>query len=151
MTRPILYASQIAEHDALTAALLIRARRTARRAPRVYVAGPYTHPDPEMVALNIGVATELGVAVRRLGLVPLVPHIAIPGDGVGWKAAMLECLSHLQTCDFTLLAPGWEGSRGARVEAWLARRRATFPGLVTLEVLAEAQDLLARSRPPKTP
>ncbi len=116
-------------------------RRCARfgRRPRVYVAGPYTAPTSEAIAANVAAAVAVGVELRRLGMVPLVPHITIPGSGVSWKQAMIECLSHLRTCDFAVLMHGWERSRGARMEAWLCSRvRSLYPPLTSMEALEAA-------------
>lgn len=123
----------------ITASLLdiqVQMRAAGRRC-RVYVAGPYTAPTAQGVAANVQAAVAVGVELRRLGFVPLVPHITIPGAEVTWKEAMVECVSHLRTCDFAVLLPGWERSRGACVEAWLCRRRRGFPLLVSLSALEQ--------------
>ena len=97
------------------------------RMRRVYLAGPLTNPAPQQVEANIRMAVEAGLALRNVGLVPVIPHIAVPDEPGAtpaklWTIAMRECLSHLRTCDAIVLLPGWESSRGARIELDLCRR-----------------------------
>lgn len=89
--------------------------------PLVYVAGPFTSSDHETQTRNVVAAVVEGYKVRALGAVPVVPHIAILPPAVAtpeeaWSAAMAECLPLLQACAAVFAIPGWEKSRGARVE-----------------------------------
>jgi len=87
---------------------------------RVYCASPYSSADPRQVIANILHAEQVGVEVRRLGHIPLVPHIALPPFALSvedaWVPAMRECLSHLVSCDAVLLTGEWASSRGCQVE-----------------------------------
>lgn len=93
---------------------------------RVYCASPYTSADPAQIAENVAHAQAVGRAVRALGHVPLVPHIALPEfAGIdaqsAWGQAMAECLSHLKTCDAIVLTGEWGMSPGCLLELEVAR------------------------------
>ena len=81
----------------------------------VYIAGPFTASDPEEQERNVRAAVLEGERVRRLGHVPLVPHVAIL-RGLDWSSAMQECLTMLSRCDSVCLMPNWASSKGARME-----------------------------------
>lgn len=105
-----------------------RALRSSRRPLEpgavVYVAGPFSaYRDALGVYRDIGdnmdAAERDGKAVRALGFVPFVPHLAIPNPGPGrrgWLIAMRECLVHLANTRATVLMKDWDRSEGARVE-----------------------------------
>lgn len=107
----------------------------------IYIAGPYTADTAEGIAANVAAAVAVGLQVRAMGLVPVVPHIAIvPGPGLSWDAAMAECLAILDRCDGVFFIHGWEQSRGARREAIRATCRSlpVFDHLDHLRAWAEA-------------
>jgi hypothetical protein len=87
----------------------------------VYISAPFTAGSQELVQANIERACAYGSQVRALGAVPLVPHAAVlpfPALSVkeAWGPAMQECLRMLSACDAMILCPGWEASKGCRVE-----------------------------------
>lgn len=89
--------------------------------PLIYVSSPYTAGSSELVAANVERACAYGAQVRSVGAVPLVPHSAVlpfPAMTIqdAWGPAMAECLRMLEPCDAILMCPGWERSRGCRVE-----------------------------------
>ncbi len=110
----------------------------------VYVAGPLTHPSPEVMELRRERALAFGRHIESLGpYVAFVPHAHIlePRGATPeevWRVAMRKCLANLRRCDFLVPIPGWEESRGARVEVWLCRRMSGFPPVVQVEDLRAA-------------
>ena len=86
---------------------------------RWYVSGPMTGlPD-----LNRPAFQQVAVTVRAAGHDPINPAELCPPD-IPWKAAMRIDLAALKNANGLICLPGWERSRGARIEVWLARRRA---------------------------
>lgn len=90
----------------------------------VYVAGPYSAPTREGVAANIAKAEAIGKAIIQAGYVPVIPH-RITGH---WETdptfdhwthddwMQRFCLPLLDRCDAILMMPGWEHSKGSRME-----------------------------------
>ena len=88
--------------------------------PLLYVAGPYTHPDP---VANTHRALRCASAIsRESGWVPIVPHLSLLWHMVDpqpidyWYAYDFEVLEH---CDALVRLPG--PSSGADVELLAAR------------------------------
>lgn len=83
---------------------------------RIYVAGPMTgYPDLNFPAFHAAAA-----ALRAQG-----HHVENPAEiNADPKAQWLDCMrmdiTRLVTCDAVYLLPGWEKSRGAKVEHGLA-------------------------------
>ncbi|KQW25174.1 DUF4406 domain-containing protein [Acidovorax sp. Root402] len=83
---------------------------------RIYVAGPMTgYPDLNFPAFHAAAA-----ALRAQG-----HHMENPAEiNADPKAQWLDCMrmdiARLVTCDTVYLLPGWEKSRGAKVEHGLA-------------------------------
>lgn len=98
---------------------------------RVYVAGPYTKPDP---CINTRNAILAGDEVWAAGFVPFVPHLThlwhtvSPKPYADWLAYDLEWLP---TCDAVLRLPG--ESSGADGEV----ARATELGIPVFHSVAE--------------
>jgi hypothetical protein len=89
--------------------------------PLVYVSSPYTATSEQLMAVNTQRAITYGAQVRDTGATPLVPHVSIiPFPGLSakeaWGPAMQDCLTMLSRSDAMLLCPGWEESRGCRME-----------------------------------
>lgn len=85
-----------------------------KRRPLVYVAGPYTNPDP---VLNTRRAIQIGDVLWRKGAVPLIPHLSIvwhlvcPRPLEDWYEIDLHLLDR---CDALLRL--WGDSTGANAE-----------------------------------
>lgn len=84
--------------------------------PRLYLAGPMTGiPDYNYPQFN-AVAEQL----RGKGFVVENPaENDAPACGT-WKGYMRIALRQLSICDVVAFLPGWEGSRGARLEHQVA-------------------------------
>lgn len=84
---------------------------------RVYVAGPMTGlPDLNSPAFVAEVAR-----LRAEGHEVLSPTEINAGlEHEGWHACMRRDIPVLLTCDAVQLLRGWQGSKGARIEAFLA-------------------------------
>lgn len=87
------------------------------RKPLVYIAGPYTHPDP---VTNTQAAIHAANRMHAGGaMTPLVPHLsmlwhmATPRPVEHWYAYDLELLDH---CDALLRIPGESSGADLEVE-----------------------------------
>lgn len=103
----------------------------------VYIAGPYSASNTWAIEQNIRVAEVAGLAVLRLGAMPLVPHTmtrfyygAIP------EATVVEGdLELLRRADAVLFVGDWEHSKGSMGE-WEEARRLNIPRFTSLEQLS---------------
>lgn len=92
----------------------------AEKRPMLYVAGPYTNPDP---VENTHRAAKVGTAIYEYSdWVPFVPHLSLlwhmvtPRNEAHWYALDLAQMSH---CDAIVRLPG--ASTGADREMEVAR------------------------------
>lgn len=82
---------------------------------RIYIAGPVTgKPD-----LNRPAFESAAVCLEAAGHTPIVPHWFVP-PYAEWQTAMRRSIETLVKCDGVALLPGWQGSKGARIERSLA-------------------------------
>ena len=106
--------------------------------PLIYIAGPYSDPDPHQRCVNIHNAWKLGTLVASLGAMPVVPHKCSEHmDAIQpaqfWIDATLQLM---RRCDAVLFASCWMRSAGARGEHAEAERR-QMPIFYTLTECAE--------------
>lgn len=85
---------------------------------RVYIAGPMTGmPDFNFPAFNAEAAF-----LRNLGFTVENPaENTLPADST-WETYLKAALRQMLTCDAVVFLPGWLGSRGARLEMFLAKK-----------------------------
>jgi len=94
----------------------------------IYLASPYSHPDPAVREQRFREACVAAAALLRAGHAvfspiahshPLVAH-GLPTDWSFWERQDRE---HLQRCDevVVLMLDGWEASVGVREEIRIAR------------------------------
>ncbi|VFR96490.1 Phage protein [plant metagenome] len=83
---------------------------------KLYLAGPMTgHPD-----LNFPAFHEMAARLRGLGHEIINPAEINPNPGAAWTDCMRADIAQLVTCEGVVTLPGWERSRGARIEVMLA-------------------------------
>lgn len=89
---------------------------SARKPARWYLAGPMTgYPDLNFPAFHAAAAS-----LRALGLHVVNPAELNPDPGADWKDCMRTDIAELVHCDGIVLLPGWEGSKGAKLERHIA-------------------------------
>lgn len=83
---------------------------------RVYIAGPMSGiPDLNFPAFHAAAAK-----LRELGFDVINPAEINTDPSAGWAACMRADIAQLVTCDGIALLPGWENSKGARLEKHIA-------------------------------
>ena len=92
---------------------------------RVYVAGQFRNPSPELVNINIIRAQRAGAKIAAKGCFPVVPHSMTAGfnelqPAEFWLEATME---EMLTCDAVFFMPGWEESEGCKEEYRVAAER----------------------------
>lgn len=89
--------------------------RTYRK-PLVYVAGPYTRPDP---VANTHAIIKLADAVMTCGVTPVVPHLSLlwhvvsPKPYEDWLALDIDIM---ERCDAVLRVPGASSGADGEVD-----------------------------------
>jgi nucleoside 2-deoxyribosyltransferase len=107
-----------------------------KRRPLVYVAGPYTRPDP---VSNVRATIPYAEAVREAGCTPLVPHLFMLWDLVSphpyeyWTSMDMELLAR---CDALIRLPG--ESSGAEAEVNYATQQLQIPVLILPSLSGQA-------------
>ena len=86
------------------------------RDPMVYLAGPMTGIED----LNFPLFNAEAARLRELGWEVVNPAEVQPDQSAQWIDCMLADIPALMACDTIALLPGWEASKGARIEHCIA-------------------------------
>lgn len=83
---------------------------------RWYVAGPMSG----LPLLNFPAFNAAAARIRALGHEAVNPAEVNPDPNMAWAEAMKRDIPELLKCDGVVMLPGWQSSRGARIEHNLA-------------------------------
>ena len=102
----------------------LEALKAGEKRPTIYISGQLSQGDtlpPEKIEANKDAFRYAAVHIARLnyGCVNPITLDHAPDDN--WATCMRRCLAALMRCDYVCLLPGWEQSRGARLEVRTAR------------------------------
>ena len=103
----------------------------------IYLASPYSHPDPEVRLYRARMAAQATTALIRQGLVVHSPiahsvgllqltNVDLGHEFAAWERQDLGVIA-AATSIVVLMLPGWERSVGIRRELDFARRRGLMP------------------------
>jgi hypothetical protein len=84
---------------------------------RIYLAGPMSGIE----ALNFPAFAKAAAYLRAAGHEVINPAEENPDHGMAWADALRADIPLLLTCEAIALLPGWEESKGARLEHHIAR------------------------------
>jgi len=85
---------------------------------RVYIAGPMSG----LPELNFPAFHREAAHYRAQGLEVVNPAEINEDPSAGWNECMRADIRELVTCDAIAMLPGWEKSRGASLEHYIARQ-----------------------------
>ena len=110
----------------------------------IYLASPYSHPDPAVVERRFEAACQTAAALIRHGKTVFSPiahshsicRYGLPGDWQFWQHHDRE---YLDTCDevVVLKLEGWQESQGVQAEIAVARALGKSVSFVALNGQAE--------------
>lgn len=93
----------------------------------MYLASPYSHPDPEVRQQRFDAACAAAAALMRTGHQVFSPIVhghpltqqGLPGDWSFWER---HARWHLERCDevVVLMLDGWDASEGVQAEIMIA-------------------------------
>lgn len=87
----------------------------------IYISGPISDPDPEVVKTNKAAFTEAERMLDADGHSVVNPVKNGLPDTAPWLDHMRADIKMLMDCNAVATLPGWENSRGATIEVELAR------------------------------
>lgn len=96
---------------------------------RIYIAGPMTG----LPELNFPAFHRAASFLRAAGHTAINPAEIVTDQTAKWEDCMRADIAQLVTCDAVMLLPGWEKSRGARLEHTIA----TALGMEVTELATE--------------
>lgn len=112
---------------------------------RLYVAGPITDPDMTVVRQRCEDACRAGMKLVELGHYAYVPHWSglLPESfDIPHERWLKQDMEWLRLCDGIVLLPGWERSKGAKMELAEAEQL----GLTVFFYLEDAPWIKARTQ-----
>lgn len=95
----------------------------------IYIASPYSDPDPKVRARRFDAAVRHAGAVMRGGAVafspivhghPISERVGLPRTWEFWEKQCVEMLRYADSLH-VLKIPGWDKSKGVRAEITLAK------------------------------
>lgn len=99
---------------------------------RAYIAGPMTGIE----ALNFPAFHRAAAHFRAQGIEVVNPAEINEDPSAGWVECMRNDIRELVTCDSIVMLPGWERSKGASLEHYIARQLELRVVYLTSEVPA---------------
>ncbi len=84
--------------------------------PVFYISGPYSGTTKSVVGRNIKKASRIAQEIWKLGGVAICPHTNCAFFEGDYELFLLGDLRLLELSDAIIMIPGWEKSRGSRVE-----------------------------------
>lgn len=85
---------------------------------RIYIAGPMSG----IHQMNFPAFHAAAADLRAIGHTAINPAEINPDHKMSWEDCMRSDIAALVTCDAIYLLPGWEESRGAKLEHHIAER-----------------------------
>jgi len=85
---------------------------------RIYIAGPYSSPDPGGKLANTNAAIDAGITLLKAGHAPFIPHLShfvdrrarARGIRIDYEDWMALCFAHLEHCEALLLLASSPGA-----------------------------------------
>ncbi len=103
---------------------------------RIYLAGRVTGLNRKRVEKTFCEAQEY---FQHMGFEVINPMRIVP-EGSSWGDAMRMCIHYLSFCSYIAMLPGWEKSKGARIEYQLAVGMYEHDNLKAIIHVKEAED-----------
>jgi hypothetical protein len=92
----------------------------------IYIAGPYSNDNPDLIDENIGKARQIAIILMDMGYGVIVPHLNTFKFENNCKNTTYEDFQELylklmiRSSDAVLFIPGWQDSKGCKMEKLVA-------------------------------